>query len=356
MKLGIIGLPQSGKTTVFNALTRGNQPTGAAMGRMEVHTAVVDVPDERVDRLTSMFNPKKTIYAKVTYADIAGLGSASDKGEISGQLFNQLTQLDGFIHTVRCFENASVPHVHESINPVRDIQLMDEEFLLNDQIMVERKLEKLGEEQKRPLGRDKTVVEREAILFEKLQQTLAASVPLRNLELSEEEERIMSGFGFLSRKPILILFNLGDGQTAPSVDYPHKRSQVIGLQGRLEMDLAQLPPEDAAVFMQEYEIKELGLSRLITASYDLLGLHSFFTVGEDEVRAWTVRRGALAPEAAGVIHTDLEKGFIRAEVISYDDMIETGSLAEARSKGKLRLEGKAYPVKDGDILNIRFTS
>jgi GTP-binding protein YchF len=356
MKLGIIGLPQSGKTTVFNALTRGNQPTGAAMGRMEVHTAVVDVPDERVDRLTSMFNPKKTIYAKVTYADIAGLGSASDKGEISGQLFNQLTQLDGFIHSVRCFENASVPHVHESINPVRDIQLMDEEFLLNDQIMVERKLEKLGEEQKRPLGRDKTVVEREAILFEKLQQTLAASVPLRNLELSEEEERIMSGFGFLSRKPILILFNLGDGQTAPSVDYPHKRSQVIGLQGRLEMDLAQLPPEDAAIFMQEYEIKELGLSRLITASYDLLGLHSFFTVGEDEVRAWTVRRGALAPEAAGVIHTDLEKGFIRAEVISYDDMIETGSLAEARSKGKLRLEGKAYPVKDGDILNIRFTS
>jgi GTP-binding protein YchF len=356
MKLGIIGLPQSGKTTVFNALTRGNQPTGAAVGRMEVHTAVVDVPDKRVDHLTSMFNPKKTIYAKVTYADIAGLGSASDKGEISGQLFNQLTQLDGFIHSVRCFENASVPHVHESINPVRDIQLMDEEFLLNDQIMVERKLEKLGEEQKRPLGRDKTMVEREAILFNKLQQTLAASVPLRNLELSEEEERIMSGFGFLSRKPILILFNLGDGQAAPSVDYPHKRSQVIGLQGRLEMDLAQLPPEDAVVFMQEYEIKELGLSRLITASYDLLGLHSFFTVGEDEVRAWTVRRGALAPEAAGVIHTDLEKGFIRAEVISYDDMIETGSLAEARSKGKLRLEGKAYPVKDGDILNIRFTS
>ena len=356
MKLGIIGLPQSGKTTVFNALTRGNQPTGAAVGRMEVHTAVVDVPDERVDRLTAMFNPKKTIYAKVTYADIAGLGSASDKGEISGQLFNQLTQMDGFIHTVRCFENASVPHVHESINPLRDIQLMDEEFLLNDQIMAERKLEKLGEEQKRFMGRDKAVVEREVVLFNKLQQTLAASTLLRNLEISEEDERIMSGFGFLSRKPILILLNLGDWQKAPSVDYPHKRSQVIELQGRLEMDLAQLPPEDAEVFMQEYEIKELGLSRLINASYDLLGLQSFFTVGEDEVRAWTVRRGALAPEAAGVIHTDLEKGFIRAEVIGYNDMIETGSLAEARSKGKLRLEGKIYPVKDGEILNIRFTS
>lgn len=356
MKLGIIGLPQSGKTTIFNALTRGDQPTGAAVGRMEVHTAVVDVPDERVDRLSAMFKPKKTIYAKVTYADIAGLGSASDKGEISGQLLNQLTQMDGFIHVVRCFENASVAHVRESIDPVRDIQLMDEEFLLNDQISVERKLEKLSEEQKRFMGRDKSVVEREAALFNKLQQTLAASTPLRNLDISEDDERIMSGFGFLSRKPILIMLNLSDGQKAPTVDYPHKRSQVINLQGRLEMDLAQLPPEDAVVFMQEYEIKELGLSRLISASYDLLGLLSFFTVGEDEVRAWTVRRGALAPEAAGEIHTDLEKGFIRAEVISYDDMIETGSLAEARTKGKLRLEGKTYPVKDGDILNIRFTS
>ena len=356
MKLGIIGLPQSGKTTIFNALTRGNQPTGAAVGRMEVHTAVVDVPDERVNRLSAMFNPKKTIFAKVTYADIAGLGGASDKGEISGQLLNQLTQMDGFIHVVRCFENASVAHVHESIDPLRDIHLMDEEFLLNDQISVERKLEKLGEEQKRFMGRDKSIVEREAALFNKLQQTLASSIPLRNLEFSEEDEKIMSGFGFLSRKPILLLLNLGDGQEAPIVEYTHKNSQVIELQGRLEMDLAQLPPEDAAVFMQEYEIKELGLSRLITASYDLLGLLSFFTVGEDEVRAWTVRRGALAPEAAGEIHTDLEKGFIRAEVISYEDMVETGSLAEARTKGKLRLEGKAYPVKDGDILNIRFTS
>jgi GTP-binding protein YchF len=317
---------------------------------------VVDVPDERVDRLSAMFNPKKTIYAKVTYADIAGLGASTDKGEVSGQLFNQLTQLDGFIHTVRCFENASVAHVHESVDPLRDIRLMDEEFMLNDQIMVERKMEKLGEEQKRFMGRDKAVVEREAALFSRLQQALAASTPLRDLEVSEDEEKIMAGFGFLSRKPILILLNLGDGQKAPVVNYPHKRSSVNELQGRLEMDLAQLPPEDAAVFMQEYEIKELGLSRLISASYDLLGLHSFFTVGEDEVRAWTVRRGALAPEAAGEIHTDLEKGFIRAEVISYADMIESGSMAEARSKGKLRLEGKTYPVKDGDILNIRFSA
>jgi hypothetical protein len=356
MKLGIIGLPQSGKTTIFNALTRGNQPTGAAVRRMEVHTAVVDVPDERVDRLSGMFNPKKTIYAKVTYADIAGLGAAADKGEISGQLLNQLTQMDGLIHVVRCFENLSVPHIHESVDPLRDIQLMDEEFLLNDQIMVERKMEKLSEEQKRFMGRDKAVVEREATLFSKLQEALNSSTPLRNLEMTEDEEKQMQGFGFLSRKPILILLNLGDGQEAPKVNYPHRRSKVVDLQGRLEMDLAQLPVEDAEVFMEEYGITELGLSRLISESYDLLGLQSFFTVGEDEVRAWTVKRGAFAPEAAGVVHSDMEKGFIRAEVISYKDMIETGSLAEARNKGKLRLEGKQYTVLDGDILSIRFTS
>lgn len=356
MKLGIIGLPQSGKTTIFNALTRGNQPTGGALGRMEVHTAVVDVPDERLDRLSEMFKPKKAIYAKVTYADIAGLGGAAEKGEVSGQLLNQLTQMDGFIHVVRCFENTTVAHIHESIDPLRDIQLMEEEFLLNDQIMVERKMEKLDEEQKRFMGRDKAVVEREAALFNKLQSRLAASTALRELELTEEEEKIMQGFGFLSRKPILILLNLGDGQKPPEVDYPHMHGKVVDLQGRLEMDLAQLPNEDAAVFMQEYGIKELGLSRLISESYDLLGLQSFFTVGEDEVRAWTVRRGAFAPEAAGEVHSDMEKGFIRAEVISYPDMIDTGSLAEARNKGKLRLEGKQYIVQDGDILSIRFTS
>ena len=356
MKLGIIGLPQSGKTTIFNALTRGNQPTGAAVGRMEVHTAVVDVPDARVDRLSEIFNPRKTIYAKVTYADIAGLGSAADKGEISGQLLNQLTQMDGFIHAVRCFENMAVAHVHESINPLRDIQQMDEELLLNDQIMVERKMEKLGEEQKRFMGREKTVVEREAALFSKLQEALAASTPLRELELTDEEEKAMLGFGFLTRKPILILLNLGDSQEAPKIDYLRKRSKVVDLQGRLEMDLAQLPEEDAVVFMQEYGILELGLSRLISESYDLLGQLSFFTVGEDEVRAWTVRRGVFAPEAAGEVHSDMEKGFIRAEVISYEDMIETGSMAEARAKGKLRLEGKQYVVQDGDILSIRFTS
>ena len=355
MQLGIIGLPQSGKTTIFNALTRGSRPIDASVGRMEVHTGVVDVPDQRVDILTDMFHPKKTIYAKVTYADIAGLGAASDKGEISGQLLNHLTQMDGLIHVVRCFENPAVVHVHERINPARDIQLMDEEFMLNDQIMVERKREKLAEEHKKGGGRDKAAIEREIALFERLQSALSEGTPLRDLDLADEDERIMSGFGFLSRKPMLVLLNLGEGQPEPAVAYSHKRTILLSLQGKLEMDLVQLPEEDAQVFMQEYGIQELGLVRLIRASYDLLGLQSFFTVGEDEVRAWTVRRGALAPEAAGAVHTDLQKGFIRAEVVAYDDLIALGNMAEARAKGKLRLEGKQYAVQDGDILSIRFS-
>lgn len=356
MRLGIIGLPQSGKTTIFNALTRGDQPIGVGIGRMEIHTAVVDVPDERMDRLTEMFHPHKTVYAKVNYSDIAGLGSDSDKGEISGQLLNQLTQMEGFIQVVRCFKDLAVAHVHESINPQRDIELMDQELMLNDLIMVERKLERLGEERKKGAGRDKALIEREIALFEKLEQTLTAEKPLRDLEISIEEEKVLSGFGFLSRKPMMLLLNLGEGQSSPSIEFDHQHSSIGSLQGKLEMDIVQLPEEDAQVFMGEYGIEELGLSRIISDSYDLLGQQSFFTVGEDEVRAWTVRRGATAPEAAGEIHTDMLKGFIRAEVVAYQDLIELGSMAEARTNAKLRLEGKQYIVQDGDILNIRFSN
>jgi len=356
MQLGIIGLPQSGKTTIFNTLTNGDQPIGEAVGRMEVHTAVIDVPDGRVDQLSEMFNPKKSVYAKVTYADIAGLGSAADKGEISGQLLNQLTQMDGFIEVVHCFVSPLVPHVHGSVDPARDIQLMDEELLLNDQIMVERKLERLAEEHKKGGGREKGVIDREITLFEKLQDALSSAIPLRDIQLTVEEEKVLSGFGFLSRKPLLILLNLGEGQAQPEIQYDHQRSQIVSLQGKLEMDLGQLSDEDAALFMDEYGIEELGLSRMIQSSYELLGLLSFFTIGEDEVRAWTVRRGALAPEAAGEVHTDMQKGFIRAEVISYDELMEAGSMAEGRSKGKLRLEGKQYLVQDGDIISIRFSA
>lgn len=354
MRLGIIGLPQAGKTTVFNALTRGNQPTTMSGGRFEVHTGVVDVLDERVDRLSEMFKPQKTIYAKVTYADIAGLEGASDKGGISGALLNQLTQMEGFVHVVRCFENPNAPHPSGSIDPLRDMTNMDNELLLNDLIAVERKQERLAEERKKGGGRERSLIEREISLFEKLQAGLAAERPLRDIDLTIEEEKALSGFGFLTRKPMLVLLNLSEGQAAPEIGYAHRSSVVTSLQGRLEMDLAQLPPEEAELFMQEYGITELGLQRVISLSYDLLGLQSFFTVGEDEVRAWTIKRNTPAVEAAGAIHSDLQKGFIRAEVVTYADLVGLGGLAEARHKGKLRLEGKEYIVQDGEIVHIRF--
>jgi hypothetical protein len=358
MKLGIIGLPQSGKTTIFNALTRGHQPVTTSGGRFEVHTGVVDVPDERVDRLSALFQPKKTMYAKVTYADIAGLegaaGTSASKGGISGPLLNQLNQMDGFVQVVRVFEDEAVPHPLSSVDPARDIASMDAELLINDMIAVERKLERLAEERKKGAGREKAVIEREIALFERLNGTLQADTPLRDIDLTSEEEKALSGFGLLTRKPLLIVLNVAEGQAAPELVYPHKRSGLVALQGRLEMDIAQMSEEDAAVFLAEYGIQEPGLNRVIRLSYDLLGLQSFFTVGPDEVRAWTTRRGASAHEAAGEIHSDLQKGFIRAEVIPCGELLDLGGLSEARAKGKLRLEGKEYIVQDGEIVHIRF--
>ena len=353
MKLGIIGLPQSGKTTLFNALTRATQPTGIT-GKIEVHTAVVDVPDTRVDKLSAMFLPKKTIFAKVTYADIAGLDGSASKSGIAGTLLNNLTQMDGFIHVVRCFDDDNIPHPSGSVDALRDLQAMDSEFLLNDLIAVERRLEKLAEEKKKGAGRDKAVIDREVELFNRFHESLSQDKLLRDLTLSADEEKMLAGFGFLSRKPVLVVMNLSEGQKETAVSYEHQQSKVVSLQAKLEMDIAQLPPEDASMFMEEYGITEPSLNRMIRLSYDLLGLQSFFTVGPDEVRAWTVRRGATAPEAAGEIHSDLQKGFIRAEVVSYDDLMALGGMTEAKAKGRLRLEGKEYIVLDGDILNIRF--
>jgi hypothetical protein len=350
MKLGIIGLPQSGKTTLFNALTRGHAPTTASAGRIEVHTAVVDVPDPRVDKLSGMFKPKKTIYAKVTYADIAGLEAGAAKTGISGQLLNQLTQMDAFLHVVRVFEEDNVPHPSGSVDAQRDIESMESELLLNDLVAVERKLERLVDERKKG-GTDKADNERQTALFQRLNAALSGNTPLRKVEISTEESKILASFGLLTRKPILTVLNLGEGQSAPTVKVDHA---MVALQGKLEMEIAQLPPEDAAVFMKEYGIEEPSLHRMIRLSYDLLDQQSFFTVGEDEVRAWTIRRGASAVEAAGAIHTDLQRGFVRAEVVACDDLISLGSMQEAKAKGKMRLEGKEYPVKDGDIVHIRF--
>jgi len=359
MKLGIIGLPQAGKTTIFNALTRGDKPVGGGrqIGRFEVQTAVVPVPDPRVDTLSAMFKPKRTIYAQVTYADIAGLEgeSSTEKSGFSGQLLNQLTTMDGFLQVVRAFDNPTVPHPAGDVNPARDLAAVDSELLLNDLLAVERKLERLTEDGRKGIIKDKSLHTQELALFTKLLDALRADTRARAVALSAAEEKALASYQLLTRKPMLVVFNIGDDDTIAVPDSAAPGTQSVKLKGKLEMELAQLPPDDAALFMEEYGIQELGLNRVIQISYDLLGLQSFFTVGEDEVRAWTTQRGASAPEAAGEIHTDLQKGFIRAEVAGYDELISHGSYAELKAKGRLRLEGKEYIVKDGDILNIRFS-
>jgi ribosome-binding ATPase len=353
MRLGIIGLPQSGKSTIFNALTGGKRPVTSSRGRFEIHTAVVDVPDARLEALSKHFEPEKTIHTKVTYADIAGLEVGSGSG-FPGLLINQLTQMDGFLHVVRCFEDSNVPHTLGSINPQRDISAMDAELLLNDLIAVERKQERLVDERRKGGGREKAEIEREMAIFDTLHQQLSNEKPLRDMEFSTDELRILSGFGFLTLKPLLVVLNLGEEQIAPEVEFHQRKGAVVDIKGKLEMEIAQLPVEEGNLFMKEYGIDEPSLNRVIRLSYDLLGLLTFFTIGSDEVRAWAIPRGTTAHQAAGEVHTDLQKGFIRAEVITWEELISLGSLGEARSKGKLRLEGKEYIVNDGEVLQVRF--
>jgi ribosome-binding ATPase len=362
MKLGIIGLPGSGKTTIFNALTMGNAPTGQSMGgRFDVLTAVVDVRDPRVDVLSRMFNPKKTTYARITYTDIAGLQTSDDEppgSAVSPQLLNHLAGLDGFVHVVRAFENASVPHPAGSVAAARDLAALDTEFLLTDLGTVERRIERIQEGLKKGATKDKATAQAELALFEKLNETLSAEQPLRVLDLTEEQHKSLRGYGLLTLKPKVVVINIGDDQNEVVLDYNAPRTVVAPIRGRLEMDLAQLSAagdeESLALFMAEYGVIELSLDRVIHLSYDLMGLQSFFTVGEDEVRAWEIRRGATAVDAAGTIHTDLAKGFIRAEVINYDDLVALGGLPQARAAGKLRQEGKTYLVHDGDVITIKF--
>ena len=336
MKLGIIGLPSAGKTTVFNALTQGDAPTGQSMGgRFDVLTAVVSVPDERVDVLSGMFKPKKTTYAKVTYTDIAGLQKGvGESGGISGPLLNHLITLDGFVHVVRAFENDNVAHLESSIDAARDLATLDMEFLFNDLVAVEGKLERLRDGLSKGAFKNKVEAETELALFERLHEVLEEERPLRELDLTDEEFKSLRGYSLLTLKPVLVVVNIGDTQDEVTLDYPYKDSLVTNLRGKLEMELAQLEGEDLEMFMEEYTVTELGLDRAISLSYELMGLQSFFTVGEDEVRAWTLNKGAVALDAAAAIHTDLAKGFIRAEVVGYDALTELGGLPAARTAGK----------------------
>lgn len=355
MEIGIVGLPNSGKTTIFNALTRGQAETTAyASGRVEVHTAVVNVPDPRVDMLADLFKPRKVTYAQVTYNDIAGV--RAEKGEFSPQLLNLISTNDALLHVVRCFHNPTVPHPLDSVDPRRDVQLLEEEFMLSDLSIIEGRLERLSKQKGKGTPQEREHMAKEEAVLRRLRVVLEEGRPLRSVDLDEEEERLIRSYAFLSLKPQLVVFNIDDEGEDPSDELtPHwPRTRGLALRGRLEMELAQMDPEEAQEFMSMFGVEELGLNRVIRESYELLGLISFFTVGEKEVRAWTIRKGSTALDAAATIHTDLARGFIRAEVIRWDELLRVGSLAEARKQGLLRLEGKDYIVQDGEIVHIRF--
>jgi ribosome-binding ATPase len=359
MELGIIGLPTSGKTTVFNALTRSQRPTAAAStGKLELVTGIVEVPDERVDRLSALYRPRKTTYARVTYTDIAGLDQDLGKTGLSGELRNKIAPMDAFVHVVRAFESAKVPHTAGSVDPQRDLERLQGEFLLADMISVEARLGRIDERlRKGAKGEERTVLAGERELFERLASTLGEGVPLRDVEFTSEERVRLSGYGLLTLKPTLVLVNMGDDplETDRQVTFDHRDTIELALQGKLEMELSAMDRDEAMLFMEEYGIETLALDRVIRASYRLLGLQSFFTVGEDEVRAWHLRAGGTAIEAAAAIHTDLARGFIRAEVVAYDDLVKAGDMAAARKAAKVHLEGKDYVVHDGDIIHIRFS-
>lgn len=355
MRLGIFGYPTSGKTTIFNALTGSNLPTGMGIGagRFEVHTAVVDVPDQRLEALSALMKPKKTTFAQVTYVDTGGYAMDRSHEGLPGALVNQLESMDGLMHVVRAFENPAMPHPAGEVDAARDVMTMETELILHDMLTVERRLERLAEDRMKG-GRDRVIIDREMALFQRLEAVLNTEKPLRSLDLAAEERPMLSGYGLLSDKPLVILINLAEGQASMDVDLPGGGVAAISVYGVLEMEIAQLPDEDAQRFFDEYGIQESSRKRVVRTSYDLLGLQSFFTINEREARAWTIIRGGTALKAAETIHSDMARGFIRAEVIQAQTLLDVGGLAQARAEGKLRLEGKDYPVQDGDVIYIRF--
>ena len=359
MDIAIVGLPLSGKTTIFNALTGADAETSAyASHRAEVRVAVVDVPDARVSVLSKMFMPRKTTRAQVRFSDVSGVaaGAGRDTG-LDAKVLNAISKSDAIMLVVRAFASEDVPHPQEDINAARDLQDLRFELQFSDLAVASRRIERIEDGMRKARSDEKPALEAELDLLRRIVAALEDGQPIRDLELAPEEERLLRGFQFLSAKPEMVVVNLGeDDQLQPDLSWAnhHRRSKAMPLKGAIEMEIAQLPAEEAAAFLAEFGLTEPGLHALVRACYGLLGQMSFFTVGEDEVRAWTVQRGATAVEAAAAIHTDLARGFIRAEVLSYDAMITCGSIAEARRQGKLRLEGRDYVVQDGDILNIRF--
>jgi ribosome-binding ATPase len=356
MKTGIIGLASVGKSTLFQLLTGAPAPPPG--GRAEARLGVARVPDPRIDVLASIYNPRKKTWATVEYADVPGVS----KGEGSALVdLPALRNVDALVHVVRAFEAETVPHPDGSVDALRDAKMLELELILADLGAVERRLERLEANIKKANKAD-DVAERP--IFLKMKDCLEAERPLRELVLSEEERRRLRSYSFLSEKPMLLVVNLGEDQMRGAAAFlessglqafaarPHLG--LCPVAAPIEAEMAELSPDDARAFREDLALTEPGLDRVIRTSYALLGLISFLTAGEDECRAWTIRKGTRAQVAAGTIHSDIERGFIRAEVVAFDDLVAAGSLAACREKGTLRLEGKDYEVRDGDVINFRF--
>jgi ribosome-binding ATPase len=366
MQTAIVGLAGSGKTTVFNTLTRGHAETGG-YGGVTLNVGVTKVPDPRLDVLAAIFKPRKIVHADVTYVDMPAPPPSTEghvgTEELPADHLARLRDSDALLHVVRAFEDPAVPHPDGPVDPGRDLERLDLEFLLADLAMTERRLERLQGSGRHGTPAEREAAEREEIVVRRIHEGLKTGSPIRDLALDADEEKQIRGFRFLTQKPVLVLLNVGENEipAAPALvariagDYDHRHSMIEALSARIEMELGELEPDEAAAFMESLGIGESGLDRVIALSYRLLGLISFLTAGPDEVRAWPVHDGSTAVDAAGAIHTDLARGFIRAETVAYEDLVKLGSLAEARKAGRLRSEGRTYRVRDGDVIEILFS-
>ncbi|RHW66587.1 redox-regulated ATPase YchF [Clostridium botulinum] len=363
MKLGIVGLPNVGKSTLFNAITKaGAESANYPFCTIEPNVGVVSVPDKRLDVLEKMYNSKKKVPTAIEFYDIAGLVKGASKGEGLGNKFlSHIREVEAIVHAVRCFEDSNIVHVDGSVDPIRDIETISLELIFSDIELMQRRIEKNSKLAKSGNKEAKA----EEALMKRIVAHLEEGKPVRTLELEEDEEKLVKSYFLLTSKPVLYAANVSEDDLMsgnPENEFVKKvkefakaeNSEVITLCARLEEELSTLEDDEKAEMLSEYGLKESGLDKLVQSSYKLLGLISFLTAGQVEVRAWTIVKGTKAPKAAGKIHTDIEKGFIRAEVISYDKLIECGSEAHAKEKGFFRLEGKEYVMQDGDIVNFRF--